>query len=443
MDFAIPGVGVSTGREVRCGWRCREGQHNFNTAGCPTTGLIDPVAEYDHTLGAAITGGYVYRGPQTTTFSGRYIFGDFSSGNVWTLAPDGAGGYTRNDLIMNSGRNIASFAEGNDGDLYIVDYAGGLYRLVFTSSGGTIATSLKATGCVNSTDAKQPASGLIPYSVNVAFWSDGATKDRWIGLPDGQNASVAADGDWGFPNGTVLMKHFKLGATLVETRLFMHHTDGTWAGYSYQWNDAQTDATLLPGGGTKLWGSQNWLYPSEANCLQCHTAAAGRSLGLETAQLNRDFLYPQTGRIANEIVTLNGIGTLTPPITAAPATLPALPDPAGSTGTVAERARAYLHTNCSQCHRPGGSTPVNLDLCYSTAINATNTCNVVPQAGDVGLGAAARVIVPGSAVGSVLIARASRRNVAEQMPPVGSNLADSAGIALLTQWINGMSSSCQ
>lgn len=421
------------------GWRCREGRHNFNLTGCPSTGLIDPVAEYDHSLGVSITGGYVYRGPQTTALRGRYVFGDFGSGRIWVLLPDNAGGFTRTDLVS-SGLSISSFAQANDGELYVVDYSGGLYRLVFQpgAGGGTIPTSLAATGCVDPGNPTRPGSGLIPYAVNAPFWSDGAVKDRWIALPDGQNVTVGANGDWDFPNGTVLMKNFSLGPGLVETRLFKHHTDGSWAGYSYQWNDAQTDATLVPGGATKLWGAQSWLYPSEANCLQCHTAVAGRSLGLETAQMNRNFTYPQTSRSANQITTLNMINTLTPAIAGDPATLPVIPDPAGVSGTPAERARSYLHTNCSQCHRPGGPTPVNLDLRYTTALNATNACSLAPQAGDLGLGAAARIIAPGSAPNSVLVARVNRRNDTNQMPPIGSNQIDAAGVALLTQWINGL-----
>ena len=421
------------------GWRCREGRHDYNTTGCPSTGFVEPVAEYDHSLGNAITGGYVYRGPQTTALRGRYVFGDFGTGRIWTLLPDSTGGYTRTDLVS-SGLSISSFAQANDGELYVVDYSGGLYRIAFQpgAGGGSIPVSLAATGCVDSSNPTRPASGLIPYSVNAPFWSDGAVKDRWIALPNAQNITVGASGDWDFPNGTVLVKNFSLGATLVETRLFMHHTDGSWAGYSYQWNDAQTDATLVPGGGTKVWGSQSWLYPSEANCLQCHTAVAGRSLGLETAQMNRNFTYPQTNRTANQITTLNAISTLSPPIVGDPATLPVIPDPAGASGTLAERARSYLHTNCSQCHRPGGPTPMNLDLRYTTAFSATNTCNVTPQAGNLGLGAAARIIAPGSAANSVLVARVNRRNDANQMPPVGSNRIDTAGVALITQWIDGL-----
>jgi uncharacterized repeat protein (TIGR03806 family) len=421
------------------GWRCREGRHSFgNQAGCPTSGLIDPVAEYGHSVGQSVTGGYVYRGPQTTPLRGRYVFADYVSGRLWTLLPDNTGAYVVTDLVT-AGFNVSSFAQANDGELFLLNYAGGLYRVVFQpgAGGGIIPTSLAATGCVDSSDPTRPASGLIPYSVNAPFWSDGAAKDRWLALPNGQNIAIGADSDWNPPTGAVLMKNFHLGANLVETRLLMRHTDGTWAGYSYEWNDAQSDATLVPAGATKAWGMQTWIYPSESDCLQCHTVAAGRSLGLETLQMNRSFTYPSTGRTANQIATLNAINTLTPAIANDPATLPALPDPAGSAGSVAERARAYLHTNCSQCHRPGGPTPVNLDFRYMTALTATNACNAVPQAGDLGLGGSARIIAAGSAANSVLIARVNRRT-AGQMPPLASNQVDVAGVALLSQWIDGL-----
>ncbi len=127
-------------------------------------------------------------------------------------------------------------------------------------------------------------------------------------------------------------------------------------------------------------GGRSWIFPSEGQCVECHTQAAGRALGLETAQLNRSFTYPQTNRSANELTTLNHIGLLTPAITDA-STQPALPDPAGTTGTLAERARAYLHTNCSQCHRPGATAPSNMDFRYTTSLIATNACNATPRVG--------------------------------------------------------------
>ena len=82
-------------RNGNYGWRIREGAHCFNpSSGCQTAGLIDPVAEYSHSVGQSITGGYVYRGAQTTELFGRYMFADFVSGLVGSLAPAPGGGFT-------------------------------------------------------------------------------------------------------------------------------------------------------------------------------------------------------------------------------------------------------------------------------------------------------------------------------------------------------------
>jgi uncharacterized repeat protein (TIGR03806 family) len=423
------------------GWDCREGAHDYEPAGCPASGLIDPVAEYGRALGESITGGYVYRGSQPTNLLGRYLFADFASGRIWAWIPSASNPASRAPTqLLQTTLNISSFGQGNDGELYVTDYVGGtLQRINFQggAGGGTVPATLRATGCVNPANATQPASGLIPYSINAPFWSDNATKQRWIGLPNGGFIAVGANNDWEFPNGTVLMKSFSIGTRLIETRLLMRHPDGNWGGFTYAWNAQQTDANLVQGGAVRdIGGGQQWIFPSEAQCLQCHTSAAGRALGPESAQLNRDFTYAHTGRTANQLLTLNAIGLFAPPMADLPGQ-PSMPDPMDASAPLASRARAYLHTNCAQCHRPGGPTSVNLDLRYATAFAATNTCNVSPQAGDLGLGAAARLIAPGNAANSVLVNRVNRRD-ANAMPPLGSNLIDGAGVALLTQWVDGL-----
>jgi uncharacterized repeat protein (TIGR03806 family) len=260
-----------------------------------------------------------------------------------------------------------------------------------------------------------------------------------MGLPNGVNVSVQGDGDWAPPNGTVLVKHFRVANQLVETRLFMRHPDGVWAGYTYNWNAGQTDATRVTGGATRSIGGQTWIFPSEAQCMQCHTGAAGFSLGLETAQQNRDHMYPQTGRTANQITTLNAVNVLSPPIGANP---PAYADPADTARSLTERARAYLHTNCSNCHRPNGGTPVNIDLRHGTALAQTGACDVVPSAGNLGI-ANARIIAPGDDARSVLLARMTTRN-ANAMPPIASNIVDAAGTQLIGAWIDSLTpANCQ
>jgi uncharacterized repeat protein (TIGR03806 family) len=302
-----------------------------------------------------------------------------------------------------------------------------------------VPAQLSATGCVSSSDPTKAAAGLIPYDVAAPFWSDGATKERWLAIPNGTSISVGADGDFTFPNGTVLMKHFRLSGNLIETRLFMRHPDGEWAGYTYEWNAQHTDATLVQGGKTVAIGAQSWIFPSGDDCLSCHTSAAGFALGLESAQLNHAFTYASTGRTANELHTLDEVVMFTTPL-GDPALQPVLPDPFGS-AALAQRARAYLHTNCSQCHRPGGPTPSSMDLRYSTLLANTAACDAPPQSGDLGIGTAARIIAPGSAANSVLVARVNRRD-ASQMPPLATNLIDTVGVQLLSDWVASLAT-CQ
>jgi uncharacterized repeat protein (TIGR03806 family) len=423
------------------GWRCFEGTNDISAryatgSACATRpNLLPPIAQYSHAIGLAVTGGYVYRGTANPGLVGRYIFGDFSSGRIWDIPNDSQPTLTMTDGF-DSGLNISTFAEDQDGEMYVVHMYRGMHRIT-GAGGGTagVATQLSATGCVNAADATKPASGLIPYAPRATLWSDGAVKDRWIGLPDGQNITVGADGDWDFPNGTVLVKNFRLADRLVETRLFMRHPDGVWAGYSYEWNAQQTDATLVRGGKQVTVAGQTWSYPSEGQCLACHTEVAGRSLGLETKQLAFNITYPQTGRDAHQLVTLNAANTLSSPI-ANPTDQVPYPDPMGSSGTLGERARAYLHTNCSQCHRANGPTPSNMDLRYATALADTHACDVAPTLGDLGL-IDARLIAPGAAARSVLIERMSRRD-AHGMPPVGSAQVDAEGEKLLTDWVNSL-----
>jgi len=112
------------------GWRCREGTAAFDTTGNCPAGLSDPVTEYDHGAGQSITGGYVYRGAAIPDLRGFYVFGDFISGRIWALPATSGTGSTAGELLDTSLR-ISSFAEGNDGELYALNYAvGSIFQLV-------------------------------------------------------------------------------------------------------------------------------------------------------------------------------------------------------------------------------------------------------------------------------------------------------------------------
>ncbi|MBI5291449.1 MAG: PQQ-dependent sugar dehydrogenase [Chloroflexi bacterium] len=111
------------------GWNLVEGAHPYAASG-PVAGLTAPVAEYLHNEGGcSVTGGYVYRGSALPELSGVYLFGDYCSGIIWSLVPDGAGGWQR-AVFMETGYNISSFGEDASGELYVIDHNGAVYKLV-------------------------------------------------------------------------------------------------------------------------------------------------------------------------------------------------------------------------------------------------------------------------------------------------------------------------
>jgi hypothetical protein len=139
----------------------------------------------------------------------------------------------------------------------------------------------------------------------------------------------------------------------------------------------------------------------------------------------------------NQLTTLNAIGLFSPALPAA-TSLPRLADVTNAGEPQHLRARGYLHSNCSNCHRPGGPTPVDLDLRYTTALQNMRVCNVAPSAGDLGI-AGARLVLPGNVAQSVLAQRAARRD-ANGMPPIASLISGLAGIVLVNDWIRGLGS---
>jgi glucose/arabinose dehydrogenase len=112
------------------GWNTMEGMHCFNPmTGCNMTGLKLPIAEYDHSEGNAITGGYVYHGNSIPALQNAYVFGDSGSGNVWMLQETTPGQFMRTQL-MPTGRHIVSFGQDTSGEVYAVDYAGAVLKIV-------------------------------------------------------------------------------------------------------------------------------------------------------------------------------------------------------------------------------------------------------------------------------------------------------------------------
>ena len=399
--------------------------------------------------GQSITGGHVYRGTQTTDLVGQYIFGDFGSKMFGAVvAGSTPGTYTVRQLIAPftaSSVMPSSFGEGLDGELYVLGFdTGFIHQLTFSSgsggSGPNVPSLLSATGCAAAGNPQSASPGMVGYEINAPFWSDNAVKSRYFALPNSTAAfTPGTDGDWSTPPRSVFRKDFRLNGQLIETRLLMRQTNGDWAGYAYEWNAGQTDATLVGTDGKDVAiAGQTWSYPSRLQCLQCHTSVAGFGLGPETQQINRTATYAQTGVTAHQLTTLSApsIAMLTPQITD-PATQPKLSDPFG-TDSLSLRARAWLHTNCSFCHRPNGPTPLSMNLLASATLAGTNTCNVDPNRGTLEL-PNAKIIAPGLPDSSVLLARVKSRDSTVQMPPIGSHVVDTNGVQLLRSWIASLS----
>jgi glucose/arabinose dehydrogenase len=111
------------------GWRIMEGTSCYDPAsGCNREGLVLPIAEYEHSAGCSVTGGYVYRGNRISGIAGRYLFGDYCSGRIWALTETGNNRWTMTQLLSTELR-ISSFGEDAAGEVYVVDHSGSVYLL--------------------------------------------------------------------------------------------------------------------------------------------------------------------------------------------------------------------------------------------------------------------------------------------------------------------------
>ncbi len=419
------------------GWPTYEGTHCFDGP-CPDPTLIPPVHDYSHSEGCSVIGGFVYRGSQIPSLTGKYLFGDYCSGVISTIDDSGPSAVV--NALITSGISIQDFTETPTGEIYVNDAASRILQLMPDASSGTndnFPQNLSETGCFDAADPTRVAQGVIPFDVNSELWSDGAGKRRWLAIPDGTQITVQSDGDWDFPIGTVLVKEFSHNGSPFETRLLVRHDDGAWAGYTYEWNAALTDATLVPPEGLAktIDGQLNWFYPSQAQCMQCHSEAAGRALGPETAQLNGDMLYP-SGITSNQLETLEHIGMFANSLGGLPQDLPALVDVNDTSATLTDRSRSYLHSNCANCHRPNGPGQGPMDFRFQTEFGDMGACNVDPGLGDLGV-PGAKLITPGSAASSVISLRMNTRG-ADQMPPLGTELVHGDGTAAIDAWINSL-----
>ena len=300
-------------------------------------------------------------------------------------------------------------------------------------------------GTFSSLDSQAPSPGIIPYTVINPLWSDGASKNRFIALPPGGQITFSPTGEWSFPVGTVMIKTFILGATLLETRLILltGASPNTGYGVTYKWLPDGSDAQLmgsgspagLPDGLNETEASgQVWHYPSRTECVTCHTSNAGFVLGPKTRQLNTTFTYPATQVSDNQLRTWNYLQMFTGDI--GEANIPgfeqlvAVTDPST---TVLNQVKSYLDANCSYCHRPNGASTAWNGL-YDCPLAGMGLVNAVPQKGTLGT-PGALLVYPQNTALSVLYARIISLNPAIEMQPLAHNVVDSAAAGVISQWI--------
>lgn len=425
------------------GWPLSEGSACF-VEDCDALNFVEPFHFYSHEEGCAITMGPIYRGNKFPELYGKLLFGDFCTGHFYSL--DKNEGKMSVEFLGNlpNAFSLASFGEDKNNEVYLVDRSGKIYKLVNFFNQETLPEKLSETGCFENKDPTIPAKGLISYEVNVPFWSDGAIKRRWFALPDEAKVRIDDQGEWEMPIGSVLIKELEKNGIKLETRFFVHLPEIGWKGFSYEWNVDGSEAFLVPSIGSivALEDEVDWEIPSRSQCLRCHTQASGRVLGLENIQLNRSKLFDSTGIYANQLSTYNHIGLFENNYDNDILTYQSLPDFSKiEIADLAEvdlevLAKAYLHTNCSMCHRPDGTALGFEDFRYKTPFSEMNLCNVVPATTDFDL-ENARLIVPGDLEKSILWRRFYILDY-RKMPPLGKDLIDPLGADILKRWIESL-----
>lgn len=468
------------------GWSVMEGSHPFyleRKAG--PTPFVKPEIEHSHAEFRSLTGGMVYYGKALPELNGAYIYGDYSTGRIWGMLHDGTKPVWHKELAISS-LKLTCFAKNGKGELVICDHSnrgeGGFYTLVpmpKDDKPNTFPRKLSESGLFDSVKDHRMKPGVVPYSVNAPFWSDGLHKERFIALPAGESMSFNRGRSWKFPDKAVLVKSFALeekegdpaSRKWIETR-FMTKQNGEWYGYSYKWNDTGTDAELIGPGAidqefTVRTASgerkQTWHYPSRAECMVCHSRAANFVLGVCEAQMNRDHDYDD-GYVDNQIRVLERLGmldtvqwslgirdaaggkentqqahqrTFTPDrVAGLPNVFHKFANPYDTAADINDRARSWLHVNCSVCHVEAGGGNSQFDVNYASTAEKTRLFDAKPVHETFNL-PDARLVAPGHPESSILLHRVAMRGPG-QMPPLATNRVDEPALAMLREWVKGL-----
>jgi cytochrome c553 len=286
------------------------------------------------------------------------------------------------------------------------------------------------------------------------LWSDGATKRRWVRLPEGSMINVADLASWELPVGTKFWKEFSFNGRKVETRFLWQTTKGHWVFASYSWNEAQTNAELASESGianiAEIENGKRHSIPSVSECRSCHDSSRTETLGFNALQLSddRDPNALHAEPLSGEMLTLK---TLVEEnlITPSRPELVTNPPKIDSSSPLTRTALGYLSTNCGSCHNRGGSiASLGLDLRQNLpgtgnrepGTKAAPECSAVGERGHWVVPEApeeSRIVNPGHPESSALIRRITSRRPISQMPPIGTVVVDRQAVDLLTSWVQG------
>lgn len=301
-----------------------------------------------------------------------------------------------------------------------------------------------------------PNKGVIPYDLNTPLFSDYAEKLRFVWMPEGTKATYNDSLAFDFPVGTVLIKNFyypndftdhSKGRRIMETRLLVK-TEKGWDGRPYIWNKEQTDATLEVAGGREdiSWihsdGKKrelNYVVPNKNQCKGCHEFGGKMTpIGPKAKNLNKDYNYGD--KTENQLLHWASAGYLD--FTGNAETAPKLAvwnDE--TTGSLEQRARAWLDINCAHCHNakgPGNTSGLFLES-EQTNLRAIGFCKP-PVAAGRGAGSFKYDIVPGKPNESILVYRVASTEPDVMMPELGRKMVHHEGLNLLREWIAAMDS---
>ncbi len=434
------------------GWSAMEGPMPVNTS-WPRgpTPIEPPISYYPHTEGASVTGGLVYHGNRFPRLRDSYVCGDWDTGTIWELRCE-KGVITGRKEIAHSTSRIICFSEDNQHELFFMDYAGGgIYQLAPTERGNRaqeFPRKLSETGLFASTSGYRFSSGVVPYSIIAPAWNDFATKDFAVAVP-GELQIAGTSGHYTFPLNSVILRTFsmemKRGDAASNRRLetqLLHFDGHGWNGYTYRWNEAQTDGDLVEKAGAEMplviqdadapggKREQTWRLYGRSECSRCHVNSRGFINAFIPEQLAK--LTDTKGETQYDILARAG---LLEKSKVHAKSFP-LADPQDESAPLELRARSWMHSNCGHCHRPEAGGAVVMYLHGGTPLAKTFTVDHPTTRGTFGI-AGAEIIAAGEPFRSVLLYRTLTTG-SGRMPIVGSTIVDEQGVKLLRDWIKSL-----